>query len=218
MFKTLFIIFFVYQSVYCAPPVIIAIAGGSGSGKSTIMKEIAKQFPDSVTTISQDDYYKDLSYLSEKERAQTNFDHPDSIEFSLLKEHLKSFKQGNSVRVPCYDFSTHIRSGEKLVLSSEIIIVEGLLLLTDSELRDLFDYKIFIETDADLRFIRRVQRDLLERSRTIENIIHQYEQAVRPMYISFVEPSKRFADLIIPWNNYNKTALQFVTNAIKEKI
>ena len=218
MFKTLFIIFFVYQSIYCAPPVIIAIAGGSGSGKSTIMKEIAKQFPDSVTTISQDDYYKDLSYLSEKERAQTNFDHPDSIEFSLLKEHLKSFKQGNSVRVPCYDFSTHIRSGEKLVLSSEIIIVEGLLLLTDSELRDLFDYKIFIETDADLRFIRRVQRDLLERSRTIENIIHQYEQAVRPMYISFVEPSKRFADLIIPWNNYNKTALQFVTNAIKEKI
>ena len=218
MFKTLFIIFFVYQSVYCAPPVIIAIAGGSGSGKSTIMKEIANQFPDSVTTISQDDYYKDLSYLSEKERAQTNFDHPDSIEFSLLKEHLKSFKQGNSVKVPCYDFSTHIRSGEKIVLSSEIIIVEGLLLLTDSELRDLFDYKIFIETDADLRFIRRVQRDLLERSRTIENIIHQYEQAVRPMYISFVEPSKRFADLIIPWNNYNKTALQFVTNAIKEKI
>ena len=218
MFKTLFIIFFVHQSIYCAPSVIIAIAGGSGSGKSTIMKEIANQFPDSVTTISQDDYYKDLSYLSEKERAQTNFDHPDSIEFSLLKEHLKSFKQGNSVRVPCYDFSTHIRSGEKLVLSSEIIIVEGLLLLTDSELRDLFDYKIFIETDADLRFIRRVQRDLLERSRTIENIIHQYEQAVRPMYISFVEPSKRFADLIIPWNNYNKTALQFVTNAIKEKI
>jgi uridine kinase len=202
----------------CSERDIVAIAGGSGSGKTTIMQKIANEFPSKVVTISQDSYYKDLAHLTLKERAEVNFDHPNSLDFDLLKEHLLTLKEGNSIEIPIYDFASHTRVGTKTIESNQIIIIEGVLILAVPEVRELFDFKLFVDTDADLCFIRRATRDINERGRDLEGVKKQYLATVHPMFLSFVEPSKRFADLIIPWNEYNDVSLNFIIHSIKSKI
>jgi uridine kinase len=195
---------------------VLGISGGSGSGKSTIMHAIKNRFPGNVTMLSQDSYYKDLSHLSLKERSKSNFDHPNSIDFEKFREDIISLVNGESIQIPIYDFKTHTRVGLKNLTSSSIIVVEGILLLAISEIRELFDYKVFVEVDNDLRLLRRASRDLKERGRDFKSVKKQYLTTVYPMYLSFVEPSKRFADMIIPWNEYNESALTLLFNRIQK--
>lgn len=198
-------------------PIIIGIAGGTGSGKTTVLEAIINAVgKDNLTFIQHDSYYKDQSQKPFEERVKTNYDHPDSLESTLLIEHLKQLLLGKTVQVPVYDFTQHNRT-QKTVMAKprKIILVEGILVFADRNLRSLFDIKIFVDTDADVRFIRRLKRDISERGRTMENVIDQYLTTVRPMHLEFVEPSKRYADIIIPEGGFNTVALDMITSRIK---
>jgi len=201
-------------------PVIIGVAGGTGSGKTTIahaVLERAGAWPQGrVSLIQHDAYYRDLNALPLAQRAAQNFDHPDSLENELLIAHLKKLKQWVAVDVPVYDFTTHTRTSEtRHVGPNPVVIVEGILIFADEALRRLMDVKIYVDTDADIRFIRRLERDVAERGRTVESVIRQYMATVRPMHQEFVEPSKRYADIIIPEGGFNEVAIDMVASRIK---
>ena len=193
-------------------PLVIGIAGGSGSGKTTVAQEILQRVGrERIAFLQHDSYYKDLSGLPPTQRAQINFDHPNSLETELLIQHVASLRDGKAVEVPIYDFSTDRRTSQTFTVQPQrVILVEGILIFTEATLREMFDVKIFVDTDADLRFIRRLERDLAERGRTTESVIKQYQSTVRPMHLEFVEPSKRYADVIIPEGGFNTAALDMV--------
>lgn len=199
-------------------PIFIGITGGTGSGKSTIAKEIYRQFgEDCIAMIEQDSYYKDQSHLSIEDRVKTNYDHPNAFDNNLLVSHLESLLNGHSIQKPSYDFSIHNRIEDTTkVEPKEIVIVEGILILEDPRIRELLDIKIYVDTDADVRIIRRMVRDINERGRTIESVINQYLNVVKPMHNQFTEPTKKFADLIIPEGGHNKVAIDIIVAKIKE--
>ena len=198
-------------------PLVIGIAGGSGSGKTTVAQEILNRVgADRIAYLQHDSYYKDLSGLPPTLRAEANFDHPHSLETELLIAHIVSLRDRIPAEVPIYDFSTHSRTRQTFTVSPRgVILVEGILIFAEPELRKLFDVKIFVDTDSDLRFIRRLYRDITERGRTTESVIKQYQSTVRPMHLEFVEPSKRYADIIIPEGGFNTAALDMVVARIE---
>ena len=198
-------------------PLIIGVAGGSGSGKTTVVREIIRKLGRlQVTVIHHDSYYRAVADLSFEERTRINYDHPDSLETPLLVEHLRALKAGRPVPVPVYDFALHSRSAQtETAEPRKVIIIDGLLILWDAALRALMDIKVFVDTDADLRFIRRLQRDIAERGRSAESVIAQYTATVRPMHLEFVEPSKRYADVIIPEGGYNKVGVDMLLTTIR---
>jgi uridine kinase len=198
-------------------PLVIGIAGGSGSGKTTVAQEILQRVgPERIAFLQHDSYYKDLSGLPPAQRAEVNFDHPNSLETDLLIEHVAALRDGKAVDVPIYDFATHSRTDQTFTVQPRgVILVEGILIFTEPALRDMFDVKIFVDTDSDIRFIRRLERDRSERRRTTESVIKQYQSTVRPMHLEFVEPSKRYADVIIPEGGFNTAALDMVVARIE---
>ena len=199
-------------------PIFIGITGGTGSGKSTIAKEIYRQFgEDCIAMIEQDSYYKDQSHLSMEDRVKTNYDHPNAFDNNLLVSHLESLLNGHSIQKPSYDFSIHNRIEDTTkVEPKEIVIVEGILILEYPRIRELLDIKIYVDTDADVRIIRRMVRDINERGRTMESVINQYLNVVKPMHNQFTEPTKKFADIIIPEGGHNKVAIDIIVAKIKE--
>ena len=198
----------------------IGICGGTGSGKTTITDRIISALsPESVLVIQQDHYYRDLPHLPLEERARQNFDHPDSMDTPLLVEHLAALRQGRAVDRPTYDFTQHRRQEKTVRLEPRsAIIVEGILIFENAALRELLDIKIFVDTDADLRFARRLTRDIRDRGRTVESVIQQYLGTVRPMHMEFVEPSKRYADVIIPEGGYNEVGIDLVIQKIRSLV
>jgi uridine kinase len=198
-------------------PLVIGIAGGSGSGKTTVAQTILQRVgPDRISFLQHDAYYKDLSGLPPAQRAEVNFDHPNSLENELLIQQIQRLSDGKAVEVPIYDFSTHSRTTRTFTVQPRgVILVEGILIFAEPELRSLFDVKIFVDTDPDLRFIRRLQRDIMERGRSTDSVIKQYLATVRPMHLEFVEPSKRYADVIIPEGGFNAAALDMVVARIE---
>ena len=203
-----------------AQPLIIGVAGGTGSGKTTVSNSILERVgSDQISYIQHDHYYRDRSHLPLEERGKINFDHPDSLENELLARHLKILKGGQAVEVPQYDFTTHVRKPETTrVEPRRVILVEGILIFSLKALRDLMDIKVFVDTDADIRLIRRIRRDMTERGRTLESVIRQYTESVRPMHLEFVEPSKRYADIIIPEGGFNVTAIDMVVAKVEAMI
>ncbi|MBO8163898.1 MAG: uridine kinase [Brevibacillus sp.] len=199
-------------------PVMIGVAGGSGSGKTTVARELYQRFQDdSVIMIEQDSYYKDQSHLTMEERAQTNYDHPFAFDNDLLLFHLQELLHERPIYKPVYDFTVHNRSKERvLVEPKKVIILEGMLILEDPRIRNLMDIKVFVDTDADVRILRRIQRDIRERGRTLESVIEQYLTVVRPMHLQFIEPTKRYADVIIPEGGYNQVALDLLATKIRD--
>jgi uridine kinase len=198
-------------------PLVIGIAGGSGSGKTTVAQEILQRVgPEKIAYIQHDSYYKDLSGLPPKQRAEVNFDHPDSLETELMIRHIKQLRERKSIKVPTYDFATHTRTEKTFTVNPRgVIVVEGILIFVEVGLRSLFDVKIFVDTDPDIRLIRRLERDITERGRTTESVVKQYQSTVRPMHLEFVEPSKRYADVIIPEGGFNIAALDMVVARIE---
>ena len=198
-------------------PLVIGIAGGSGSGKTTVAQEILQRVgPSQIAFLQHDSYYKDLSGLPPTQRVEVNFDHPNSLETELLIRHIESLRDGKPVEVPIYDFATHSRTIQTFTVQPRrVILVEGILIFAEAELRKLFDVKIFVDTDSDLRFIRRLHRDITERGRTTESVIKQYQATVRPMHLEFVEPSKRYADVIIPEGGFNAAAMDMVVARVE---
>jgi len=199
---------------------VIGIAGGTGSGKSTVARNIVSQMPnETIAIIDYDSYYKDRQDLTFEERCQLNYDHPDSLETALLVEHIRKLKAGESVEVPIYDFKTHSRSKETRPVSpTQILVVEGILTFVEKALRDEFDMKIFVDTDADIRVFRRIRRDIEDRGRTFQSIREQYYNAVRPMHLQFIEPSKRWADVIFPEGGENRVALDMIVGKLKHVV
>ncbi|MFC8687788.1 uridine kinase [Brevibacillus porteri] len=197
-------------------PVLIGVAGGSGSGKTTVAKELYRQFQnDSVTMIEQDSYYKDQSHLSPEERALTNYDHPFAFDNDLLLLHLQELMQGKAIQKPIYDFKEHNRKPEQIQVDpKDVIILEGMLILEDERIRDLMDIKVFVDTDADVRIVRRIVRDIEERGRSLDSVVTQYLTVVRPMHLQFIEPTKRYADVIMPEGGYNRVALDLLSTKI----
>jgi uridine kinase len=196
---------------------IVGIAGGTGSGKTTVAKRIAAALPpEAVTTIEHDAYYRDRGDLSADERAQLNYDHPDSLETELLVEHLDHLRAGDPIDVPVYDFKHHQRAAEsRRVIPTPVVLVEGILVFVEPRLRERLDMKIFVDTDADIRIFRRIRRDMEHRGRTFESVREQYYKTVRPMHLQFVEPSKRTADLIIPEGGNNAIAIDLIITKLK---
>ncbi|MBQ1266059.1 MAG: uridine kinase [Proteobacteria bacterium] len=200
-------------------PKIVGIAGGTGSGKTTLARKIREGLGEASNLIQFDWYYRDLSYLPMKDREDVNFDHPSSLESELLVEHLKMLKNGEGVDVPMYDFKTHSRTTETVHIDPlPVIVVEGILLFCFEPLRDMLDIKIFVDTDSDIRAFRRIRRDMRERGRTFDSIRKQYYKTVRPMHLEFVEPSKRYADVIIPEGGSNLIALDLIIERLKQFI
>jgi uridine kinase len=193
-------------------PLVIGIAGGSGSGKTTLAQVIRNRVGiQQIAYLPHDAYYKDLSHLSPHQREKVNFDHPDSLDTDLLSQHILTLKEYRSIDLPVYDFKNHTRAHETILIEPKpIIMVEGILIFSDAALRKLLDMKIFVDTDADIRFIRRLERDIDERGRTTESVIHQYLATVRPMHLEFVDPSKRYADVIVPEGGLNTVAMEMV--------
>lgn len=192
-------------------PLIIGVAGGSGSGKTTVARAIHAALGMGGAFIDQDAYYKELGHLSLEERKRVNFDHPDSIDFDLFLDHLTRLSSGQPIEKPTYDFAAHTRSDRRILIQpSDVILVDGILLFVDPRLRLLFDIKVFVDVDDDVRFIRRLQRDLTERGRTLDDVIRQYLATVRPMHLEFVEPSKRYADVILPEGGHNQIGVEMV--------
>jgi uridine kinase len=198
-------------------PVVIGIAGGTGSGKTTVAHVILERVgADSIAFLAHDAYYRDLSHLSTAQRDMINFDHPDSLETDLLVTHLKSLRNWETVEIPIYDFTTHSRTDQTWKIEpSPVILVEGILIFAEPSLCEVFDVKIFVDTPPDIRFIRRLQRDIQERGRSVDSVIHQYSTTVRPMHLEFVEPSKRVADVIIPEGGLNTVAMDMVVARIE---
>jgi uridine kinase len=198
-------------------PIVIGVAGGSGSGKTTVVRRIIESIgPDAVTVLDHDRYYRDRNDLRFEERAALNYDHPDALETDLMVKHVLELKEGRPVDVPSYDFSRHARlASSETVMPRRAIIVEGILVLVDAPLRAMMDIKIFVDTDSDTRFIRRLRRDVAERGRTMESVIEQYQSTVRPMHLEFVEPSKRYADLILPQGGHNPVAVELLLSLIR---
>ena len=198
-------------------PLVIGIAGGSGSGKTTVAQEILNRVGAArISFLQHDAYYKDLSGLPPTQKVAVNFDHPNSLETELLIQHIQRLKSGKQVEVPVYNFATHSRTDESFsVLPRDVIVVEGILIFAEPLLRQSFDLKIFVDTDDDIRFIRRLKRDISERGRTTDNVVQQYLSTVRPMHLKFVEPSKRYADVIIPEGGHNTAALDMVVARIE---
>lgn len=196
---------------------IIGIAGGSGSGKSTVVKQVIRHLPkDSVSVIPQDAYYKDNGHLSAEERARINFDHPSSIEFGLLIKHLDELKAGNRIEMPVYSYVTCARGKETIpVVPKQVIIVEGILILTNPRLRKRMNIKIFVDADADDRLMRIIHRDIEERGRSFQQVLQHYEKFVKPMHLQFIEPTKRYADIIVPQGGQNHVAIDVLTSRIK---
>ncbi|MDY0255702.1 uridine kinase [Gudongella oleilytica] len=199
-------------------PILIGIAGGTGSGKSTVTREIYKSITDrNVAIIEQDSYYKDQSDISFEERVKTNYDHPFAFDNELLISHLKDLLDGKSIQKPIYDFENHNRKKETvLVEPKDIIVLEGILILYDEDLRNLMDIKLFVDTDADVRVIRRILRDIKDRGRTLDSVVKQYMTTVRPAHMQFVEPTKRYADIIIPEGGYNKVAIDIIVTKVND--
>ncbi len=198
-------------------PVIIGLAGGSGSGKSTILRRLLQELgPDRVSVLEHDAYYRDLCDIPLEDRLRVNYDHPDSLETSLLVQHVEALLDGKSVDKPIYDFTEHTRSDRtEHIDPTPIIIVEGILVLAEPELTERMDIRLFVDTDDDIRLIRRIRRDMVERGRSLESILGQYESTVRPMHIEFVEPSKRNADVIIPRGGRNEVAFDMILARIR---
>jgi uridine kinase len=198
-------------------PLVIGIAGGSGSGKTTVAQELLQRVgPDKIAYLQHDSYYKDLSGLPPAQRTTVNFDHPNSLDSELLINHIEGLLNNQAAEVPLYDFATHSRTDQRFTVQPRrVIVVEGILIFTEAPLRSLFDLKIFVDTDSDLRFIRRLERDITERGRTMESVVRQYLATVRPMHMEFVEPSKRYADVIIPEGGYNTAAVDMVVARVE---
>lgn len=201
-------------------PILIGIAGGTGSGKSTVAKAIFRSLPEkNITIIEQDAYYKDQSQLSFEDRVKTNYDHPLAFDVDLLIDHLTKLLNGHAVERPIYDFSIHNRVKETLLIEpKDIIILEGIMILEDRRLRALMDIKIFVDTDADVRIIRRIVRDIEDRGRTLESVIKQYLTTVKPAHEQFIEPMKKYADIIIPEGGYNKVAIDIMVSKVRQII
>ena len=199
---------------------IIGIAGGTGSGKTTVVDQIIAELPaDEVCVISQDSYYHDTSHLSFEDRKKINFDHPKAIDFDLLVSHLMELRQGNSFEQPVYSFVEHNRTGETITTyPKKVIIVEGILILSHPEIREMFDIKIFVHADSDERLIRRLKRDIATRGRDLEEVLQRYQNTLKPMHQQFIEPTKEFADIIIPTNKYNTVAVDVIRSIIHQKI
>lgn len=199
---------------------IIGITGGTGSGKTTVVNQIVNELPpNEVGIISQDSYYKDTSHLSYEERVKINFDHPKAIDFDLLVKHLEELKHGNTVEQPVYSFVTHNRTGETVTTApKQVMIVEGILILTHPEIRDMFDIKIYVHADSDERLIRRLKRDISERGRDLDEVLQRYQTTLKPMHQQFIEPTKEYADIIIPTNRYNTVAVDIVRTIIHQKL
>ena len=199
------------------PVVVLGVAGGTGSGKTTVSRRVMEQTnPDDVAYLQHDSYYRDHSHLTPQEREKVNYDHPDELETDLLARHVQSLVDGKAVDLPVYNFSTHTRRGEtKSMQPRPIILIEGILILADKDLRDLMAIKVFVDTDDDIRFIRRLKRDMRERGRSLESVIRQYEETVKPMHIEFVEPSKRHADIIIPEGGLNDIGVDMLITKIR---
>ncbi|HMB97814.1 MAG TPA: uridine kinase [Balneolaceae bacterium] len=201
-------------------PLILGVGGGSGSGKTTVVSKIVSRIGrKQILLIEHDSYYRDLSHLPLNERMKQNFDHPSSLETELLIRHLEALLEGYQVDLPVYDFESHTRSDEtEKVQPRPIILVDGILIYSEKNLRDKMEVKLFVDTDDDIRLLRRISRDILERGRTLEGVINQYEKFVRPMHLEFVEPSKRYADIIIPRGGENEIALDMVIALIQDKL
>ncbi len=199
---------------------IIGIAGGSGSGKTTVVKALTDQLKERVVVIPQDSYYKDSSHLPMEERQKVNFDHPDSIDFELLIQHLKDLKAGKSIEQPVYSYITCSRSKTETITvnPAEVIIVEGILIFCCAELREQMDIKIFVDADDDDRLMRVMARDIIERGKTVETVIQRYSRTVKPMFLQFIEPSKRYADVIIPQGGHNKVAIDVIAATIEKSL
>ncbi len=201
-------------------PFVVGIAGGTGSGKTTVARRLQGALPaDQVVLLQHDSYYRSRTDLTFEERELLNFDHPSALESTLLLDHVQQLRSGCAVEVPVYDYSTHLRKSEThRVESAAIILIEGILLLSEPELRGLLDLKIYIDTDADIRVLRRIERDLLERGRSFHQVRDQYNETVRPMHLQFVEPSKRYADVIIPEGGHNQIALDLIVALLRNRI
>jgi len=197
--------------------ILLGVAGGSGSGKTTVVEELLRSLhPSPVSVIHHDSYYRDLAHRSSEERAEVNFDHPDALETELLVEHLTQLRNGGGVDVPVYDFATHTRTDRtQRVEATGVIIVDGILILAEVRLRDLLDIKVFVDTDADVRFIRRLRRDMRERGRSLESVVEQYQNTVRPMHTAYVEGSRNYADIIIPEGGRNRVAIDLLVSRLR---
>lgn len=199
---------------------IIGIAGGTGSGKTTVVNQIIEELKnEEVDVISQDSYYQDTSHLSFEDRKKINFDHPKSIDFDLLVSHLKDLKAGKNIQQPVYSFIDHNRTGETIEIEPrKVIIVEGILILTHPEIREMFDIKIYVHADSDERLIRRLKRDIADRGRDLDEVLTRYQTTLKPMHQQFIEPTKEFADIIIPTNRYNTVAVDIVQTIIRQRL
>lgn len=199
---------------------IIGIAGGTGSGKTTVVNQIIEELKnEEVDVISQDSYYQDTSHLTYEQRTKINFDHPKSIDFDLLVSHLKDLKAGKNIQQPVYSFKEHNRTGETITIEPrKVIIVEGILILTHPDIRKMFDIKIYVHADSDERLIRRLKRDIAERGRDLEEVLNRYQTTLKPMHQQFIEPTKEFADIIIPTNRYNTVAVDIVQTIIRQRL
>lgn len=199
---------------------IVGIAGGTGSGKTTVVRKISEVFPNGeVIVMPQDSYYKDNRGISIEERQKINFDHPDSVEFCLLIEHLKELRKGNSVEMPVYSYLTCLRSEETITIKpSRVVVVEGILILTDPGLRKMLDIKVFVDADADDRLGRVIQRDIIERGRTVLKVLERYHDTVKPSHLQFIEPSKRYADIIIPGGGENQVGIEVLISIIEKHL
>jgi uridine kinase len=199
---------------------IVGIAGGTGCGKTTVVRKVMEAFPrDEVIMIPQDYYYRDNSAIPLEERQKINFDHPASVEFSLLIEHLKKLRKGHTVEMPVYSYLTCLRSNETITVKpSRVVIVEGILILTDSGLRDMFDIKVFVDADADDRLGRVIQRDIAERGRSLLSVLERYHDTVKPSHLQFIEPSKRYADIIIPRGGENQIGIEILISVIEKHL
>ena len=201
-------------------PLILGVAGGSGSGKTTVVSQIIRAMePVPVSLLHHDSYYRDHPDLSDQERARLNYDHPEVLETPLLADHLRELLAGQAVEEPVYDFTTHSRTDEtRRIDPNPVVIVDGILILAEPELRELMDIRVFVETDSDLRFIRRLLRDTQERGRSVDSVIRQYQETVRPMHLEFVEPSRRHADVIVPFGRENRVAISMLVARLRAQV
>lgn len=198
---------------------VIGIAGGSGSGKTTLTNQIAAQFPEDITVITHDNYYKQHNDMTYEERSRLNYDHPNAFDTELMIEHMKLLREGKSIQCPVYDYTIHNRSNNVMeIVPSRVIIVEGILIFENKELCDQMDIKIFVDTDADLRIVRRIRRDVMERARSLDSVINQYIETVKPMHEQFVEPSKKNASIIVPEGGRNLVAMEMIMNQIRSHL